>query len=148
MCPEIDWKTNNLPAEGKYTLEIVGAVEKYGKTSGELYFSVTLEMIDDDSKTKVFDTMSFSPRAMGITKRKLKALGLENASAIETDDLIGRRIIGCIKHGEDMDGEARLEIDISGQGSKAGYIPIEKAPAKAEAEAEAEAYFDDDIPFN
>lgn len=139
--PEINWDSaSELPQPGKYLAEIENAMLHIGQTSGHEYFRLKLKLVDIGDTAN--DIMSFSPKAMGITRRKLRALGLENISNVTETDLIGRRIIAHVKHEEGMDGELALAVDI-GNG-QAGYEAITQPVQEAKTN---DFPFDDDIKF-
>jgi len=143
--PEINWDSaSELPSEGKYLCEIENALLYVGKTSGYEYFRLKLKLVDTGDTAD--DIMSFSPKAMGITRRKLRALGLEHITNVTDDDLIGKRIIAHIKHEEGMDGELSLAVNI-GKG-QAGYEAITQPVSESKAAAPANDFpFDDDVPM-
>lgn len=143
--PRVEWDSSeHLPSPGKYLMEVSNCQLNISK-AGDEYMRVTLEIVDEG--TKVTDILSWSPKASGILRRKLRALGMEGKENINEDDLIGRRIIGHVKHEEGMGGEMRLAIDISAKDSQAGYEPCnqDEAPSKPANKQHAAVSFEDDF---
>lgn len=121
MPPTVDWSDDTaFAADGTYQFEIEHAELRTGTTSGHEYISVRLRAVDHDDLV-VFDNLSFSPKAKGILKQKLRALGLEGRSPVEPSDLVGRRIKAAVKQETGADGNARMVVDISAKGGHAGY---------------------------
>lgn len=153
MPPLVNWDSaSELPAQGRYLMEIKDCMLGISK-AGDEYMRLSLEIVDDG--VKVTDILSWSPRAGGILRRKLRALGMEGKENISENDLIGLRVLGYVKHEEGMDGEIQLAIDISAKGSQAGYEPCHQGEAEASrnpsnkqnAVVSFEDDFDDDIPI-
>jgi len=150
--PSVNWEAEvtGLPLVGKYVFEIRKVTEKYGKNSGDPYFAVEFVMVKRPDVV-LEDVLSFSDKALPISKRKLKALGFAGKSDIDPDDLVGKRVGIAVKHEENFFGETELRVDIAASGSTAGYYelavaggapkPIEKPKPPVDAD------FDDDIPF-
>lgn len=89
--------SNTVPA-GRYTIEVASVELREGKNSGEPYYNMRVTIVDHDdySGRGIFTMLSFSERALPITVRALRALGLDDDDLAEWDieadlfELVGR----------------------------------------------------------
>lgn len=95
-----------LPS-GKYLVEVTGAEEKLSgpdaKTPGMPYIAFEFTIQDEEyDGRRVWMNCSFSPKAMGMTKQSLRALGgtdEEFATEINPEDYLGRQGYAIVTEG-------------------------------------------------
>ena len=155
--PQINWddveeSDFSIGEPGEYLMEVETSEERNGQNGP--YFSVLLRAVEE-RKVSCFDIMSFSSKALPITKRKLLALGADLKSGnVDATDLIGLRAWVSLKAEQYKNnaGELRdkLSVNINARGFDAGYKAEEQlekvAPKKPAAKGKIED-MDSDIPF-
>ncbi len=101
---------------GRYAVRVVEVEEREGQESGLAYFNMQYEVIEGDHEgRKVFDNLSFSPKALWRLKGFLLAAGyteeeLAGELSIEADELIEVEIEVQVVIKNDQEGTPRNNI--------------------------------------
>lgn len=136
--------------EGTYHVEVLEAEDQVAKTSGSRMIRLILVEPDTDGQVVCYDRLMIEGGGMGITKKKLQALGINlDAADFDSQDLIGRRFHVAVKFGKPNDqGKRFLEVDIAAKGSKCGYWSEAEPPPPRVVDGDPSTWPKDDAPFD
>ena len=132
---------------GIYLAEVRDAEKTHAQTSGNAMFSFKM-CVPGGDRVICYERIMLagSKESLGISKTKLKTLGVADGKEIDADDLNGRRVFIATKLGKaNKDGRQFLEVNISARGSKCGYWPESQPPADVPVATPAKP--DDDVPW-
>lgn len=117
---------SHLPEPGIYLAEIVSASEGYSKSASEAMFRVTFKDVAEH-KELCTDILMMEGKGARIGYKKLDALGIpkDQEEVVPLRDLVGKRVKVAIAHRE-YNGEKQATVDISAEGSMAGYFPVDQ----------------------
>lgn len=134
-------------SEGVYHVEVNNAEDKT-TIKGEKRIALTLSQVGTDGQLVCFDSLMMQGKGLGITKGKLKQLGIDlDKDDFDSQDLIGRRVhVACVFGKPNDKGNRYLEVDIRAKGSKCGYW-TEADPPKPAGASDDLGSWDDDTPF-